>query len=118
MSFATHEAGRAHGGLEDDAPLGIAGEADWVLEVVSPSSVTLDRRRLLRKCAGAGVREYWIVDAQRDTIEFDMHALGQDGYACVAVLEGWRESGVFGRGFRLARADDGHGDWQFTLEMR
>ena len=41
---------------------GCNGAPDWVIEIVSPSSKTMD---YIRKCTlyeAAGVREYWIVD--------------------------------------------------------
>lgn len=41
---------------------GCHGAPDWVIEIVSPSSKTMD---YIRKCTlyeAAGVREYWIVD--------------------------------------------------------
>ena len=47
---------------------GCHGAPDWVVEIVSPSSKTMD---YIRKCAlyeEAGVREYWIVDPQEKSV--------------------------------------------------
>lgn len=38
------------------------GAPDWVIEVVSPSSTTMDYMRKMDEYHKAGVREYWIVD--------------------------------------------------------
>ena len=51
---------------------GCHGAPDWVIEIVSPSSKTMD---YIRKCAlyeAAGVREYWIVDPkERSVLVYD-----------------------------------------------
>lgn len=47
---------------------GCHGAPDWVLEIVSPSSKTMD---YIRKCSlyeKAGVREYWIIDPKEKSI--------------------------------------------------
>lgn len=47
---------------------GCHGAPDWVIEIVSPSSKTMD---YIRKCSlyeKAGVREYWIVDPKEKRI--------------------------------------------------
>lgn len=47
---------------------GCHGAPDWAIEIVSPSSKTMD---YIRKCAlyeQAGVREYWIVDPKERSI--------------------------------------------------
>ena len=47
---------------------GCHGAPDWVVEIVSPSSRTVD---YIRKCAlyeEAGVQEYWIVDPQEKSV--------------------------------------------------
>lgn len=41
---------------------GCHGAPDWVIEIVSPGSVKMDRKTKLFKYRTAGVREYWIVD--------------------------------------------------------
>lgn len=48
---------------------GCHGAPDWVVEIVSPSSKTMD---YIRKCAlyeAAGVREYWIVDPMERNVK-------------------------------------------------
>ena len=46
----------------------IEGAPDFVLEVVSSGSVYLDYHKKLAKYCSAGVREYWIVDPQKETV--------------------------------------------------
>ena len=47
---------------------GCHGAPDWVMEVVSPSSRRLDYFIKLFKYRTEGVREYWIVDPQKDRV--------------------------------------------------
>lgn len=47
---------------------GCHGAPDWVIEVVSPSSRKLDYGRKLSAYIEAGVREYWIVDPEKQAI--------------------------------------------------
>lgn len=51
---------------------GCNGAPDWVIEVVSPGSKSMDYFTKLFKYRTAGVREYWIVDPvkQRVTVYF------------------------------------------------
>ena len=44
---------------------GCNGAPDWVIEVVSPSSRSMDYYRKLIRYGTAGVREYWIVDPEK-----------------------------------------------------
>ncbi len=48
----------------------IEGAPDVVVEVLSPSTVRLDRLLKLNRYAEGGVREYWLVDPAARTIEF------------------------------------------------
>lgn len=48
---------------------GCHGAPDWAIEIVSPSSMKMDRKLKLFKYRTAGVREYWIVDPAKRTIE-------------------------------------------------
>lgn len=44
------------------------GAPDWVIEVVSPSTESRDYIFKLNKYQAAGVREYWIVDPERNRV--------------------------------------------------
>jgi hypothetical protein len=48
----------------------IEGTPDWVLEIVSDSSVGKDTRDLLTAYHRAGIREYWLIDARGEEIRF------------------------------------------------
>lgn len=50
----------------DDA--GCQGAPDWIIEVLSPGSRKLDCSIKLFKYRAAGVREYWIVDPEKQTV--------------------------------------------------
>lgn len=47
---------------------GCNGAPDWIIEIVSPSSRRTDYFTKLFKYRTAGVREYWIVDLDKDRI--------------------------------------------------
>lgn len=47
---------------------GCAGAPDWIIEIVSPGSRSMDYYTKLFKYRTAGVREYWIVDQEKDRV--------------------------------------------------
>lgn len=47
---------------------GCKGAPDWIIEIVSPSSRSMDYNKKLLKYGTAGVREYWIADAQKNRV--------------------------------------------------
>lgn len=47
---------------------GCKGAPDWVIEIVSPSSRRMDYSTKLFKYRSAGVREYWLVDPDKNRI--------------------------------------------------
>lgn len=47
---------------------GCVGAPDWIIEIVSPSSRRMDYMIKLFKYRSAGVREYWIVDPDKNKI--------------------------------------------------
>ena len=47
---------------------GCNGAPDWVIEIVSPCSKQMDYYKKLFKYRTAGVREYWVVDSERELV--------------------------------------------------
>jgi len=47
---------------------GCSGAPDWIIEIVSPGSKRMDYYTKLFKYRTAGVREYWIVDPDKNRI--------------------------------------------------
>lgn len=59
---------------------GCHGAPDWVIEIVSPGSRSLDYFIKLFKYRTAGVREYWIVDSVKELVmvyRFEKEAMEQ-----------------------------------------
>ena len=74
----------------------IEGSPDWILEIVSDSSVTKDKYDLRRAYHKAGIREYWIIDARGENLEFQVLHWRKTGYAAAPNNDGWQRSRVFG----------------------
>ncbi|MDE7311593.1 MAG: Uma2 family endonuclease [Eubacterium sp.] len=47
---------------------GCKGAPDWIIEIVSPSSRSMDYNKKLFRYRTAGIREYWIVDPMKQQI--------------------------------------------------
>lgn len=47
---------------------GCNGAPDWVIEIVSPSSVKMDYERKRKLYRESGVEEYWIVDPEKERV--------------------------------------------------
>ncbi len=47
---------------------GCHGAPEWVMEIVSPNSRTMDYARKLELYNAAGVEEYWIIDANKEVV--------------------------------------------------
>ena len=47
---------------------GCHGAPDWIIEIVSPSSKQMDYYKKLFKYRTAGVREYWVVDPDKNIV--------------------------------------------------
>ena len=47
---------------------GCHGAPDWAIEIMSPSSLKMDCEQKVKLYREAGVREYWIVDAEREAV--------------------------------------------------
>ena len=58
---------------------GCHGAPDWVIEIMSPSSVKMDSVRKVKLYQEAGVREYWIVDWRKKQVEIYLNDDKEDG---------------------------------------
>jgi Uma2 family endonuclease len=96
----------------------IVGSPDWLLEIVSDSSVIKDTQNLRRAYHQARVREYWIVDARKEDIVFQILTWRESGFVSVRPKDSWLRSPVFGRHFRLTRKCDRRGGWKYTLDVK
>ena len=53
---------------EKKSEKGCQGAPDWTIEIVSPSSIKMDCERKVKLYREAGVREYWIVDVEKQAV--------------------------------------------------
>jgi Uma2 family endonuclease len=95
----------------------VEGSPDMTLEVISPSSVGKDTILLRDRYYRAGVSEYWLVDARWDDLRFDILQRTSTLYEPVEPVDGWLNSSVFARKFRLDRQLDRFGLWVYTLHV-
>ena len=96
----------------------LEGSPDMVLEIVSRSSVHKDTVELRQAYWEAKIREYWLVDARREPLRFDILRHSPKGYIATRKQGGWVKSGVFGKFFKLSQHTSGLGHPQFTLSVR
>ncbi len=94
------------------------GTPDWVLEIVSPSSVFKDTVQLRERYHLAGITEYWLIDAREERLDFTILIHHADGYRPAQKKAGWQKSKVFGKQFRLVRYADRLGGPAFRLEVK
>ena len=74
----------------------IEGGPDLVVEIVSDSSVNKDTRRLPPAYFQAGVKEYWLVDARGEGVQFQIHTRGATGFDAIEMnADGFQHSKVF-----------------------
>lgn len=95
----------------------VEGTPDWVLEVISDSSVQKDTERLRQAYHRAGISEYWLIDARGEEIDFRILYYSETEYTEASVRRGWQRSRVFDRSFRLSRRGDEFGLWEYTLHV-
>jgi Uma2 family endonuclease len=67
---------------------GLAGPADLVIEIISPSSVERDRADKFYEYQEAGIREYWIIDPRFGKERLDAFVLGDDGKYLAVLPDG------------------------------
>jgi Uma2 family endonuclease len=97
----------------------LEGAPDLIIEIVSDSSQTKDTQRLPRAYAQAGVREFWLADARKEPLLFQIYHLKDQAYqAAEADTNGFFSSNVFGCRFRLDGDRDAKGYWKFDLAIK
>ena len=96
--------------------MSLLGSPDWVLELVSQSSVVKDSRLLKKAYQLAGVDEYWLIDARRNDMNIQVFTLAKSGFRAVPVKRGRWQSPLFELEFHLFRERDEFGYWEYTLE--
>jgi len=75
---------------------GCIGTPDFIVEILSPSTARMDKKLKYNKFQEAGVREYWIVDPERNLLEanvltgdkYVMTVYDESETAPVSILEG------------------------------
>jgi len=95
----------------------IVGTPDLVLEVVSDSSTRKDLVRLKAAYERAGVPEYWLVDARRERISFQILLLESGLYRAPVPGDQPQASAVLGARFELRRARNRVGRFTYTLAI-
>jgi Uma2 family endonuclease len=103
---------------KDEGFIELQGTPDMVLEVVSNSSQKKDNLTLRGAYWEAGIPEYWLVDARKEEIMFDLLKRGAKGYTSTRKSAGWVKSGVFSKSFRLIRRVGPSNHPEFTLEVK
>lgn len=74
---------------------GCNGAPDWIIEIVSPSSRQMDYYKKLFQYRTAGVREYWVVDSERELVTIynfekdSMEELSFDKNIPVGIYQGF-----------------------------
>jgi len=96
----------------------VSGTPDWVLEIVSKTSVRKDTQTLRRLYHKAEIPEYWLIDARGETVDFQMLTRKDSTFQPVPVHDGWRKSAVFQRDFKIERKHDPLGHWAYRLVAR
>lgn len=120
VTFAAIKSGRAtlvpKANQEFGRYVEIEGPPDLVVEVVSDSTVRKDTIRLPASYYAAGVGEFWLADGRGKDLTFIIHTRGASAFEPIgADDQGFQKSELLGMAFRLDRAQDELGAWQYDL---
>ncbi len=118
VSFDTFRSKRVRRVRGSEGYMEIVGSPDMTLEVVSSSSVQKDTVVLRELYWMAGVREYWLIDARKGNLSFEVLRHTKRGYVGCRSHGGWLESPVFGKAFKLTVKPDEIGDPEYMLRVR
>jgi Uma2 family endonuclease len=116
--WETIESGRVRFIERNGQEVILEGSPDWMMEIISNSSVAKDTKVLRQAYHDARIPEYWLIDARGDDIKFQILHWRKAGYVAATVKDGWQHSRVFGRDFQLVRKRNRRGAWHYTLEVK
>ena len=66
----------------------------------------------------ADISEYWLVDARKEPLRFEILQHTSKGYSARRKKDGWAKSEVFGKSFRLIQSKNTLGHPEFSLQVR
>jgi len=121
VKWATWESGRVRLIARKRRPgqfIELRGTPDWVLELVSTSSVQKDTVDLPILYHRARIPEFWLVDARGEEIDFRILVRQPKKYEISAPRAGWTFSPLFECWFRLLRRPNRAGRWNYRLEIK
>jgi Uma2 family endonuclease len=94
----------------------VEGPPELIVEIVSDSSVKKDTKSLPKAYFAAGVPEYWLVDARREELLFQINHRGTAAFEATPIDgEGFQFSEVLQRRFKLMREKIERGNWHYEL---
>lgn len=97
----------------------VEGPPDLIVEIVSDTSVKKGTQRLPAAYFQAGVGEFWLIDARRDPVTFQIHHRGPAQFVPTDPNpDGYQPSTAFNTHFRLDARRDDQGHWTFDLRER
>lgn len=103
---------------QPDEYIEMVGTPDWVLEVVSRSSVRRDNEYLMTAYHRARIPEYWLVSGLGDQIDFRILERRERRYVPVRPEDDRHRSRVLNARFRIERQRDPLGYWQYRLRVK
>ncbi len=77
----------ANDGKAQETSKRIEGAPDLVVEIISPGSVTIDRRDKYQEYEQAGVKEYWLIDPRPRHKRATFFTLDDEGFLIPAALD-------------------------------
>ena len=104
---------------EPDRFVEVEGAPDLIVEIVSDSSVSKDRRRLPGAYFAAGVSEFWLIDARGANLQFQIHHRGASSFISAEQdAEGYQRSDVLDAWYSLERDRHQRGHWIYRLRSK
>jgi Uma2 family endonuclease len=103
---------------DPDRYVEVEGGSDLVVEIVSDSSEAKDMRRLPGAFFKAGVREFWLVDARGEAVDFVIHRRGVESFRETEEgRDGYQRSDVLEADCRLERSRHARGHRMYRLQF-